>query len=391
MKRHIYYILIFFIACGVKQPVDMGQNLNLSSGSLYIASQPTGASIFIDNILQPNTTPDTLHNIPTGLHYIKVFKQGYRSQTDSVAVHVKKDSLHTINFVLQEIIYKSYLHITSEPAGAAIYLDGQNTGLRSPDTLEVEPAKHTISLVKNGFETVSREIDARKDVVHTLSAELPIFQRVLFEAFGNVACDPCVESAENLERFLAEHRDGPYALFEYYANWPAANDPFYATAPQDVNERVNYYTAYSLPTLKLNGSVTVDAQNYDKIVADFNSALEIQKTELAISLEKEREDNLLNVSLILYDRADILSNTDLRLFVAIVEDSLYYENTGGNGLTHFNFVFRRFLSSKIGDIISADHAEYSLDWPGGWNYANSKIIAFIQDVNTKKIVQTTLN
>jgi hypothetical protein len=80
--------------------------------------------------------------------------------------------------------------------------------------------------------------------------------------------------------------------------------------------------------------------------------------------------------------------------VAIIEDDIRFNAApGSNGLTHFNFVFRGFLSDKNGDRFDENASivkSYTKEWPD-WNYANSHIVAFIQHIETKQIIHTTLN
>ena len=391
MRRFIYLTSILLLSCGVKQPLDIGSNVTIASGSLFVNSQPPSASIFIDNILQSAVTPDTIDNIPVGRHSVKVFKKGYFGTFGSITVDVKKDSVHSVFFPLQIIEGASSIFVNTEPPGATIFIDGQNTGLQTPDTVEVQTGLHEISAVKNGFEHQNWQVDVLKDSLYKINSALTVFQRVLLELFGNVGCDPCVQGAENLERFNKEYSGGHYALFEYYANWPQPNDPFYHAVPQDVDQRVNYYTAYTLPTLIINGENNVDAQDYNQISNIYNTVSAAQNTPLAVSIRKQKTDSQLNIRVQLYDQANVLNNNQLRLFVALSEDSLHYDNPGGNGLTDFYFVFRGFLSSRQGDIINETTFVYDFDWPGAWNYNHSKVIAFIQDISTKKIIQTSIN
>jgi len=391
MHRYFIFALVLLLSCGVKQPMDVSNAVQVETGSIFVDSDPQGAAIFLDNKPQNAVTPDTLKNVPIGKHSIKIFLQGYKTWLDSFTVSVKKDTVEKVVFQPQEFIDKSYLYISTVPDSAVIFIDGNNTGFLTPDTLEVEPGQHEIKALKNGFEVLVWNKEAQVNMLDTLSGQLSIFQRVMLESFGNVGCVPCVQGAKNLERFIEEHSGGHYALFEYFANWPQPNDPFYHVAPKDVDQRVNYYQAYSLPTLKMNGATNVDAKDYDQIINNYNAALASQNAPLAVSIRKRKSDSRLHIQIRLYDRENVLVNNQLRLFVALAEDSLHYDNPGGNGLTEFNFVFRQFLSSREGDVIHSTVFTYDKEWPSAWNYSHSKVIAFIQDVASKKIIQTSIN
>lgn len=392
MYSKLFLLLtILVISCGVKQPLDV--NAFVDNGSIVVTSTPPGAQIFLNGQHQSGkVTPDTLQNISTGVYIVKVFKEGFTVIPDSIVVTVKKDSLHLANFTLDEIDSLATIIVNSTPNGAAIWLDGQPTGRVTPDTVRIAAGMHTIRAVRNGFKPGEWQIDGVVNTVDSVQATLEIEQCVLLEAFGNVSCVPCVTSAENLEAFRANFSGPSYALLEYYANWPATKDPFYLEAPKDVDERVQkVYKIISLPALRANGLNKVDATEYDQIVTAYQTGLAAHNTPLAISIAHSKEDTTLNVEVELFDFNNLLSNTDLRLFIAVTEDDITIDPAPGtNGLTHFNFVFRGFMTAKTGDPIESNKMTYQMRWPA-WNYANAHIIAFIQNSVTNEVVQTTIN
>ncbi len=391
MKKDLalFFLILIVLSCGVKQPVE--NNTLQKTGAIFVDSEPDSALIFLDGQNTFRLTPDTLKNIPLGLHIIKVQKSGYEPLPDSLAIRLKTDSVSKVFFTLNKLVYLGQLAVHSEPAGAEIFIDGQSTGHYTPDTLQLSPATYTIHLEKNGFKPVEIQIDVKTDQFAEISKQLDIQQRVIFESFGNVSCEPCVKSAENLEKFRNEHTESDYVLFEYYANWPSPNDPFYKVSPKDVDERVQYYKIYTLPKLRLNGGTGVDAADYDAIQTAYNNAIASQNTRLALSVNKRLVDDSLHVNVEIYDYNKILQNSQLRLFVLVYEDDIHFNSPpGSNGLKDFNFVFRKFLSDRKGDIIQKPKTTYTLQWPG-WVFANAHVVAFIQDISTKKIYQASVN
>ena len=385
----VFLLVLFIFGCGVKQPVE--NNEQQKTGKIFVSSRPDSALIFLDGQNTFRWTPDTLKNVPVGFHIIKVQKSGYEALTDSIPIQLKADSVASVSFTLKKLIYLGQLAINSQPAGAEIFIDGQSTGHYAPDTLQLSPGIYTVRLKKNGFQPIEIEANVGNDQTTEIDTTLDIRQRVVFESFGNVSCEPCVTSAENLEKFRKEHTDPNYVLFEYYANWPSPNDPFYNVSPKDVDERVQYYKVYTLPKLRLNGETGVDAADYDAIQNAYANAVANQTTPLAISADKRFTGDSLKINIEIYDYNDVLQNDQLRLFVLIYEDDIHYENPPGtNGLKDFNFVFRKFLSDRKGDAIKATNLTYSLQWPN-WVYNNTHVVAFIQDISTMKIYQATVN
>jgi len=391
IMRYLTALMAGFLvfSCGIKQPVE--NNAMQQSGNIYVNSQPDSAFIFLDGQNTFHLTPDTLKNVPVGRHIISVKKSGYRVLTDSVVINLKADSVANVTFTLKKLVFLGTLALASDPAGAEIFIDGQSTGRFTPDTLQLSPGTHTVELQKNGFKPVVYSVTIANDSTDKITSHLEIQQCVVFESFGNVSCEPCVTSAENLEKFRREHSEPNYLLFEYYANWPSPNDPFYKVSPKDVDERVQYYRIYTLPKLRLNGETGVDASDYNAISDAYANAVANQNTRLAVSVSKRLLADSLKVFVEIYDYAHILQNDQLRLFVLVYEDNIHYENPPGtNGLKDFNFVFRKFLSDRKGDVIQKSTTTYTLQWPG-WVFANTHVAAFIQDISSKKIYQATVN
>jgi hypothetical protein len=374
----------------VKQPVD--STTQTETGKIYITSEPSGATIFMDGENTLQLTPDTLSNIPVGEHFFSVYKEGYSSAIDSFTIEIKKDSLARMRFVLDEITFIGSLALISDPAGAEIFVDNQSTGAVTPDTIRVEAGTHNIVLKKNGFVDQEWQTNVSADTLIEDSRQMDVRQCVLMESFGNVSCVPCVESAENLEKFRSEHNEAGYALLEYYANWPSANDPFYLVSPKDVDERVMYYSVFSLPTLKMNGTTGVDAKDYAAIENNYGSLLTAQNTELGLSISRNFANDSVYVNVEVYDYKNYLSNNQLRLFVLFTEDEIHMDAApGANGLKDFNFVFRGFLTEKIGIELTSDRFSFRHAWSVNWQYSQSHVIGFIQDISTRQIIQATIN
>jgi hypothetical protein len=296
-----------------------------------------------------------------------------------------------VHFVLQSLVTTGKIYIETTPPRAEILIDGQTTGRFSPDTVITNAGIHSISLAKNGYKKYSREISVSKDSLLIMQKHLEINNRVLLESFGNVSCTPCVDAVSNLHTFVNEHDREKYAIIEYFANWPNPNDPFYAVSADDVNQRIKYYELQTLPSLFLNGTHKPDASDYTEITQEFQNAYDNQTIPIGVSIEKNFVDGELQVVINIYNLDDnSFDKTQFRLFAAIVENSIHYNNPpGSNGLTDFDFVFRTFLSESTGETLDSSQYNYSLTWPD-WVYANCQVIAFIQNITTKQIIQTTI-
>ncbi|WP_342770693.1 MULTISPECIES: DUF3344 domain-containing protein [unclassified Methanoculleus] len=102
-------------------------------GSINVTSAPAGAAIFLDDEPTQWTANTTIPGIPAGDHAVRVELDRYRVPEDQW-VTVTKGSNATAHFDLEPIT--GSIEVTSEPAGAWIYLNGENMSVVTPATLE---------------------------------------------------------------------------------------------------------------------------------------------------------------------------------------------------------------------------------------------------------------
>ncbi len=150
----------------------------------------------------------------------------------------------------------------------------------------------------------------------------------------------------------------------------------------------------ALPTLKIDGSNNAEADYYSDILNVFETVYTNHNNTLGLSVERNFLNGEMSVSVEIYDFEKLLTDNQLRLFVAIIENGIHFDSPpGSNGLIDFEYVFRTFLSSNTGDEFQNNsdikRMDYSFTWPD-WNYNNCQVIAFIQNMSTKQIIQTTI-
>ncbi len=114
---------------------------------VLVTSEPAGASIIVDGFVTGYTTPYTISGLSDGTHRITVSKPGYypaekliRLSASSGTTDVSMGSLTA---------YPSgYLSIASDPKGAAIWINGVDTGEKTPMIYQAFPAgTWTVKLV----------------------------------------------------------------------------------------------------------------------------------------------------------------------------------------------------------------------------------------------------
>ncbi len=126
------------------------------SGSIAINSEPTGASIYLNNEPREEKTPHTITGLSAGDYLVKVIHNGQQAEK---TVTLQQGETATISLTITAPVV-NLLEISSDPSEASIWLAGNNTGKRTPSTIEnLEQGVHRIELRREGYEAFSAEIN----------------------------------------------------------------------------------------------------------------------------------------------------------------------------------------------------------------------------------------
>jgi formylglycine-generating enzyme required for sulfatase activity len=136
---------------GVEAGERTTKNYNLTKeiteGSLYIKSSPSGASVYLDGTYK-GTTPKQIENISAGSYTLKVTKSGYEDESMTINVRAGETAEKTV-YLTEEM---GELYISSSPSGANIYIDGSYKGT-TPKTINgLNAGYYDIKLKKDGYE-----------------------------------------------------------------------------------------------------------------------------------------------------------------------------------------------------------------------------------------------
>jgi hypothetical protein len=114
-----------------------------------VNSTPEGAVIAMDGHSESGwVTPYNMTGLAPGQHTVTVSKPGFGSETRTIEVGSGSKSF----LALQLAQLSAGLSITSDPVGAAIYLDGKDTGHITPTQISVEKTgNHTVVVKKQGY------------------------------------------------------------------------------------------------------------------------------------------------------------------------------------------------------------------------------------------------
>ncbi|PKL61534.1 MAG: hypothetical protein CVV31_10650 [Methanomicrobiales archaeon HGW-Methanomicrobiales-2] len=119
---------------------ETGETVTITPGDatccgLLVESSPAGAEILVDGFRTGLCTPYLIRNISDGPHVVTVTRQGYLPAEQEILLtdDPKTETDKHLTFRLEAYPYGS-LNVTSEPAGAQIYLYNKNTGEVTPHT-----------------------------------------------------------------------------------------------------------------------------------------------------------------------------------------------------------------------------------------------------------------
>jgi serine/threonine-protein kinase len=118
-------------------------------GELAVNSAPEGAQIQIDGRNDPSwVTPYRLTGLSPGQHSIALSKIGYGSETRTVDVTSGSKSFLVVHLTQMG----ATVAVTSEPAGASVYVDGKDIGKLTPaQILITQKGRHTLLVRKQGY------------------------------------------------------------------------------------------------------------------------------------------------------------------------------------------------------------------------------------------------
>lgn len=125
-------------------------------GQLALDSTPQGAQVQVDGRTETNfVTPLGLTNLAPGQHTIAVSKPGFT--TDTRQINIISGTRATLVVHLSQLM--ATLVVNSNPTGANVYIDGRDSGVKTPGQVGVNKGQHIVLVRKMGYidETMSAQ------------------------------------------------------------------------------------------------------------------------------------------------------------------------------------------------------------------------------------------
>lgn len=155
-----------FIASG-------GDGGTVGKGTLYVTSIPRGALITIDGVVKGQTNA-IISNVAAGIHNVTLTRSGYHPETKQV--DVKAGGMNSVAFTLKESgepgTGTGTLYISSIPSGAAITIDGAESGKTNMYVRNIASGIHTLTLTKPGYLPETKQVSVKTGSMEWVSFTL---------------------------------------------------------------------------------------------------------------------------------------------------------------------------------------------------------------------------
>lgn len=156
-------------------------------GFLKLNSNPPGADIILNGESTGQTTPTLIGPLKKGLHEITLQIAEFENWTKKFTISKMDTLFDSVNLV--PIKHKfGNLVVKSNPTRASIFIDQEDSGLKTPAVLEkITAGQHEIQLKKVGYQSISKMIDITSDEVAEWTATLN--KKALIQLVGSLFVD----------------------------------------------------------------------------------------------------------------------------------------------------------------------------------------------------------
>lgn len=200
--------------------------------------------------------------------------------------------------------------------------------------------------------------------------------------FTNAGCGPCVSANQALDAYIPG-QGNDVALARIHVSWPGSDAMYNANSAQS-NAMVSDYGVSGVPAFFMDGIST------NSYTASYNSA-KLLKSPMSIELIFNDDTDEMTVKVHVIEMMQDVPGLKLRAYVT--EDNVYY--AGSNGETRHSQAMRHIWPDTDGlDVpTTLGTHTYVIDAPlsGTWDYSKLRATVYIQDMNSRSILQAGTN
>ena len=157
------YIRNIYMDTGASVEIDADLTPLVTTGSLFVDSNPQGAYVYVDGNSQ-GPSPVTVDGLSAGLHQVELHLTGYEVMVNTENVIAGQETVVNYDLIpYSESSSYGSINIGASIPGALVYLDGIYKGITiSGDTfniIAVDPGPHTVLLHLPGYTDFTETVD----------------------------------------------------------------------------------------------------------------------------------------------------------------------------------------------------------------------------------------
>ncbi len=229
-------------------------------------------------------------------------------------------------------------------------------------------------------------------------------KKTLVERYTNSGCGPCAQL--NALWYTATTaqlvNSGTISHIVYNVDWPFANDPMHLLNLADDNMRTAYYGVNAVPWIDINGTDFNTSSGATAFINEVNAGNAEYSPFSIVLTPVKYSNNVINVHIAINrDPSDVtVFGNNVKLQVGITEKTVSYTTPQPNGETEFYSICRKMLPDGKGSLFTipapGGTTELDLDYVPTQNFLNLvnfdslRIVAFIQDDDTKDVYQSEM-
>ena len=229
-------------------------------------------------------------------------------------------------------------------------------------------------------------------------------KKTLIERYTNSGCGPCATLNNQWYNATTAQliASGDITHIVYNVDWPYASDPMYLLNSADNNLRRGYYGVNAVPWIEINGVNFNTGSGSAAFVNEVNTG-NAEFSPFSIVLTPEIfSNNVINVHVAINrDASDVtVFGNNVKLQLGITEKRVSYTTPQPNGESVFYSITRKMLPDGHGTLLTipAPGETIEMDYvyiptPEFLNQVNMdslRIVAFIQDDDTKEVYQSEM-
>ncbi len=223
----------------------------------------------------------------------------------------------------------------------------------------------------------------------------------LVEHITGADCGPCATTNPVTDPVYEEYLErGEIALVKYqsYING-VSNDPMCKDNPELTGTRATYYSASSVPTIKIDGNQATFTSSVTKstLTSALNNALAINsKWDINVDYAFNESFNKVTIKMD-FKSLEVQTGKFVAQIIILEKDINYPTPPGNNHEKHFIYVARQMMPNNNGTTLKeswnaneAGELTYITDVPFYFrDLSQLAVVAFIQDNNTKNVTQAS--